>query len=57
MTDDMDETTQPRISEESVREATGRGWGEWLDGLDPAREAMRTRWREAPERVSAAVSG
>lgn len=32
----MNETTAARISDESVREATGRGWDEWLEVLDAA---------------------
>jgi uncharacterized protein YndB with AHSA1/START domain len=31
-----EELTLGRVSSESVREATGRGWQEWLDALDAA---------------------
>jgi uncharacterized protein YndB with AHSA1/START domain len=34
--DEMTETTLGRIASESVREATGRGWDEWLEALDAA---------------------
>ncbi|MGH8935230.1 MAG: SRPBCC domain-containing protein [Acidimicrobiia bacterium] len=36
MTREYEELTLGRVSSESVREATGRGWPEWLHALDAA---------------------
>lgn len=36
MASEKDELTLGRISSQSVREATGRGWEEWLEALDAA---------------------
>ena len=36
MASDKQELTVGRVSSESVREATGRGWREWLEALDAA---------------------
>ena len=36
MTSEQKELTLVRLSSETVREATGRGWEEWLEALDAA---------------------
>jgi hypothetical protein len=71
MTSENEALTLGRISSESVRDATGRGWEEWLSESGSgktaitahlerlpdadAREAMRKRWREALERIATAA--
>lgn len=56
MANENDELTLGRTSSESVREATGRGWQEWLEALDAAgaagrdhREIVAHLEREHPE--------
>lgn len=39
MADEKGELTLGRVSSESVREATGRGWEEWLEALDAVEAA------------------